>query len=368
MYNHNLFYNEKYEIKGNKFDDLIHEWDIKYESLMLLEQKRFLMSIIENNNIKNVLEIGVFNGVSSLCMLKSGLLNKDDFNLYAIDINDNGEFVGQAVYGFCNKEELEHYHLNIGRTIFDIEEIIPKDIKFDLVFIDGGHSHPFPLFDLIFTIPYMHKDSIIILHDIIDYLYPNKWGPSFIFESWIADKYRLYNYDNNQYSTMGCIKLHNTKSELYNNIKMISNIDYRSNPFCINYYMDKIGYKEINDIYMQNSNFGIGFSILEIEKLRIYMEKYYTKEFANEIYNIFIFNYNKYLKNAILYINETRFFKYLYENSCSNMEKVNCLENVILELKQENNYLKLKLNNIIDIIAWWIPIKKLRDKFRNKLK
>ena len=119
---------------------------------------------------------------------------------------------------------------------------------------------------------------------------------------------------------------------------------------------------------MQNSNFGIGFSILEIEKLRIYMEKYYTKEFANEIYNIFIFNYNKYLKNAILYINETRFFKYLYENSCSNMEKVNFLENVILELKQQNNYLKLKLNNIIDIIAWWIPIKKLRDKFRNKLK
>ena len=348
MYNHNLFYNEKYEIKGNKFDDIIYEYGAKYTSLMGLEQTRFLMSIIENNNIKNALEIGVFNGVSSLCMLKSGLLNRDDFNLYAIDINDNKEFVGQAVYGFCSIEEQKHYHLNIGKTVFDIENIIPKNLKLDLVFIDGGHTHPFPLFDLIFTIPYMHKDTIVILHDIIDYISPNKWGPSFIFESWSADKYRLYNYDIDSYSTMGCIKLHNTKEELYNNIKIISNICYRSNPFCVNYYKYGPGVKDINDIYMKSSNFGLGFSILEIEKLRSYMQKYYTNEFANEIFDIFMSNYNEYMKNSIFYMNEMRFFDYILKN----LDRISKLEYAV--------------QKVIDSIAWWIPIRKWRDNFRDK--
>ena len=106
MYNHNLFFNEKYEIRGKKFDDQINEWSTKYKSLMSIEQKRFLMSIISENKIKNVLEVGIFNGVSSLCILKSGLSVNKDFHLYSIDLNNNKDFVGQAVFGFCNEEEL----------------------------------------------------------------------------------------------------------------------------------------------------------------------------------------------------------------------------------------------------------------------
>ena len=89
MYNHNLFFNEKYEIRGKKFDDQINEWSTKYKSLMSIEQKRFLMSIISENKIKNVLEVGIFNGVSSLCILKSGLSANKDFHLYSIDLNNN---------------------------------------------------------------------------------------------------------------------------------------------------------------------------------------------------------------------------------------------------------------------------------------
>ena len=93
MYNHNLFFNEKYEIRGKKFDDQINEWSTKYKSLMSIEQKRFLMSIISENKIKNVLEVGIFNGVSSLCILKSGLSANKDFHLYSIDLNNNKDFV-----------------------------------------------------------------------------------------------------------------------------------------------------------------------------------------------------------------------------------------------------------------------------------
>lgn len=396
MYNHNLFFNEEYEIKGKKFDKQINEWSQKYQSLMSIEQKRFLMSIISENNIKNILEIGIFNGVSSLCMLKAGLIKNKDFNLYSIDLNNNKDFVGQAVFGFCNEEELKHYHINIGKTILDIEDIFPKDIKFDLVFIDAGHHHPHPLFDLIFSVPYMHKDTIIVLHDIIDYMRPNAWGESFIFESWTGDKYRLYkDKTKNIYSYMGCIKLYKTKEELYDNIRVVANIPFKANPWSIKYYPDK---KIIDSLTI---------TLEDINKLKKYMEKYYSKDFANEIYDIFIKNYKEYEKNCLLYIHETRFFNYLYENILKINNDINTLNNNYNKINNDintiknnhskinddintinNNYNKInnnindnynkinnninnnynqlnnKLDKIINMIVWWIPIKKIRDKLR----
>ena len=343
MYNHNLFFNEKYEIRGKKFDDQINEWSTKYKSLMSIEQKRFLMSIISENKIKNVLEVGIFNGVSSLCILKSGLSANKDFHLYSIDLNNNKDFVGQAVFGFCNEEELKHYHINIGKTVFDIENIVPKDIKFDLVFIDAGHHHPHPLIDLIFSIPYMHENTIIVLHDVIDYMRPNAWGESFIFESWQGDKYRLYDdFDNNIYSTMGCIKLYKTKEELYDNIKLVSNIPFRANPWAIKYNPDK----EIMD--------SLTISLKDLDILKEYMEKYYNKDFADEIYNIFIKNYKEYERNCLLYMHETRFFNYLFENT--------------FEIDRNINEVNNRIDNLISMVVWFIPIRKIRDKIRDKIK
>ena len=329
MYNHNLFFNEEYEIKGKKFDAQINEWSTKYQSLMTMEQKRFLMSIISENKMKNVLEIGIFNGVSSLCMLKAGLMGNKDFNLYSIDLNDNKNFVGQAVFGFCNEEELKHYHINIGKTAFDIENIVNEDIKFDLVFIDAGHHHPHPLLDLIFSIPYMHENTIIVLHDVITHQVPYDWGASFIFEAWTGDKYRVYDDKaKNIFNHMGCIKLHKSKEELYDNIRIIANTPFRAWPW---------GSLE----YWQNRNImdSLTFNLNNINELKKYMEKYYSKDFADEIYNIFTKNYEEYQKNCLLYIQEMRFFKYL-----SN-----------------------RLDKLIDMIVWWIPIKKVRDNIRKKL-
>ncbi|WIH82534.1 class I SAM-dependent methyltransferase [Brachyspira pilosicoli] len=364
MYNHNLFYNEQYEIKGQKYDEQINEWSQKYESLMLIEQKRFLMSIISENKMKNVLEIGVWNGVSSLCILKSGIENNNNFQLYSIDF-ENNDFIAAAVNHYCSKEEKEHYHINKGKTVFDIENIVPKDIKFDLVFIDAGHSHPFPLFDLIFSIPYMHENTIIILHDIIDYMVPNAWGESFIFESWTGDKYRLYtNFEKNIYSTMGCIKLHKTKEELYNNIKIISDISLRANPWAINYYQNN---KNINDIDNKNKNLGLGFNLKDIEKIKNYMEKYYTDEFSEQINTILINNYNNYMKNCYLYMHETRLLYYLYKN----IDRIHSIDNNINYIAYDNdikyNSLNRKLDKLINMIVWWIPIKKIRDNIRKKL-
>lgn len=149
-----MFSKEKYEIKGKRFANLVNELSDKYTSAMSIEQKCFLMEIINDKKMQNVLEIGVFMGVTSACILKSGLSVNNKFQLYGID-NNSDKIIGSAVNGLCSEEEKEHYHLYAGYDVFDIEKIAQKDIKFDLVIIDAGHSHPFPLFDLIFSIPYM---------------------------------------------------------------------------------------------------------------------------------------------------------------------------------------------------------------------
>ena len=86
-----------YEILGKKFINEINFYNMSYHSLMSNVQKQFLMSFITENKINNALEVGVFNGVSSLCMLKAGLSVNENFNLYAIDYSKNEQFIGQAV-------------------------------------------------------------------------------------------------------------------------------------------------------------------------------------------------------------------------------------------------------------------------------
>ena len=359
-----MFSKEKYEIKGKKFANLVNEWSNEYTSAMSIEQKCFLMEIINDKKMQNVLEIGVFMGVTSVCILKSGLSVNNKFQLYGID-NNNDKIIGSAVNGLCTDKEKEHYHLYAGYDIFDIENITPQNIKFDLVIIDAGHSHPFPLFDLIFSIPYMHNDTIIILHDVIDYMRPNAWGESFIFEAWTYEKYRVYDYDNNMFSNMGCIKLHNDNIQLLRNIELIAKIPLRANPWAVN--INYNGIKNISD--KADRNFGLGFSLIEIDNLSKYMDKHYSAEFSKNICEILTTNYNKYMNNCFLYIQETRFFNYLFEANIYNQNKINNFENRINILENKFNDIKIKnkkLNDLIDKIAWWIPVRKWRDNFRNK--
>ena len=102
-----MFSKEKYEIKGKRFANLVNELSNKYTSAMSIEQKCFLMEIINDKKMQNVLEIGVFMGVTSACILKSGLSVNNKFQLYGID-NNSDKIIGSAVNGLCSEEEKEH--------------------------------------------------------------------------------------------------------------------------------------------------------------------------------------------------------------------------------------------------------------------
>ena len=331
-------------------------------------QMEFIMALIEDNNVENILEIGVYNGVNSIAMMKSGLEKNKNFQLYSIDLGTDENIYGKAAIDTFSNYEREHYHLYLGKTVFNLEEIIPNKIKFDLIFIDAGHSYPLALVDLIYSIPYLNTDGIILLHDIIDYD-DFAWGESYIFEAWSSEKYRIYDYYKGCFSNMGCILLHKDKELLYDNIKFISKMPFMANPWIINKYNNnKIEQYTIEHI----ESFGIGMELKDLNNMELFMNKYYDTFFVRDIINIFKSNFEDYKNNALERIHMSRFFHTIHNDRINIYNRLINLEThfenyIHITKSQESNNLEYKFNKLIDQIAWWIPLKKWRDNFRNKI-
>jgi len=309
-----LFEYGYFEEKGMELFQSYPNWQQTHNSLTSSWQVAFLLGLISDyqsvnrGKIKNVLEIGVFKGVTSLYMLKAGLHSCSDFQLYGIDLNKD-EAIGEAVFSETSIEEQKHYHLYRGCTTFDIEKIIQENVKIDMVFIEGGHSHPHPLFDLIHILPFLHNESVVMLHDVVDYMRPNAWGESFIFSAWTDKKYQTLEGEFGTRTTLGCIKIPNEKLKLYDNIRRVSKVPFRASPW------------KCGDNWL-------GVEDSSLNKLMQFMMKYYDNDFAEEIYDILKENLDEYEKNWLLYHHETKLFNYL-------IEKNNQLQLSIIDLQKE---------------------------------
>jgi predicted O-methyltransferase YrrM len=313
-----------YEKKGYELFLKLPNFIGRYKALSNKYQIGFLMGLInayrfsDGRGIESVLEIGVFNGVTSLYMLKEGC-KKEKFDLYGIEICE-GDLYGQAAVAESSDDELANYHLHTGSTAFDIENVL-EGAKIDLVFIDAAHVHPFPLIDLIHAIPFLHKESIVLLHDVVDYMRPNAWGESFIYTSWTDVKTRSVNLNANlepsSETSLGCIKIPASQDELYDNIERIARIPFRASPW-------------------ETSGNYLGMNGEWIDKLHTFMTKYYSEEFSDRICGIFTANLEEYEKLHILYAHETRFFNYLFERLKKQQRTIDEMAKTIETLKQQS--------------------------------
>ncbi|MBR4694701.1 MAG: hypothetical protein IKO94_01315, partial [Selenomonadaceae bacterium] len=114
------------------------------------------------------------------------------FDLYSLDKWKNTNICGRLTKDLCTENELLHWHFFPGKTTFDIEDII-GGVKLDAVFIDGAHAHPYPLLDLLFLLPYLHEESLIIFHDVNNYPFIGELGACYIFSAW-PPMYRYLNF------------------------------------------------------------------------------------------------------------------------------------------------------------------------------
>ncbi len=123
------------------------------------EQIKFLKNIVGNKSIINVMEIGFNGGHSSEIFLSS---NK---NINLVSFDDASHEYVKLGKQFIDKNYFGRHELIIGDSLITVPEYSKKtNKKFDLIFIDGGHSYDISKGDLL-NCKHLANDKTIVIMD-----------------------------------------------------------------------------------------------------------------------------------------------------------------------------------------------------------
>lgn len=127
-------------------------------------QMSVMKTLIESNNVINIMEIGFGAGHSAEFFLSIN----NNIKLTSFDIGIHS--YTQLGKEFLEKKYLDRFKLIIGDSLITVPEFYKKNnnIKFDLIFIDGGHTNNIPNADLINCKNLSHKNTIVIMDDAIN--------------------------------------------------------------------------------------------------------------------------------------------------------------------------------------------------------
>ena len=133
--------------------------DIKRMQISI-SQSQLLHLIIKISNIKKVLEIGTFTGLSTLSM---ALALSDDGKIITLDKNKE---TNKVAIDFFKKANQEHKIKTLIKPALEsLDEI--KNEKFDLVFIDADKMNYIKYYER--SLELLNKEGLIIIDNVLWY-------------------------------------------------------------------------------------------------------------------------------------------------------------------------------------------------------
>ena len=121
-------------------------------------QCHFLHLIIKTSNIKNVLEIGTFTGLSALSI---ALALPDDGKLTALDKNEGTNKI--ALDFFKKAHQDQKIKTIVKPALYSLEEL--KNQKFDMVFIDADKMNYKEYYER--SLSLLNKGGLIIVDNVL---------------------------------------------------------------------------------------------------------------------------------------------------------------------------------------------------------
>jgi predicted O-methyltransferase YrrM len=158
LFLHNPYF-EKEEITLDRYLCQKGNWKIEGNcETDSTEQPKFLSELVKNPNIFTIGEIGFNAGHSSDLFLK----NNEKAKIYSFDIMEHP----YTIYGkkYIDLKYPKRHQLIEGNSLDSVPRF-DKNIKFDLIFIDGGHTFTVALCDIINMRFHAKKDTILVIDD-----------------------------------------------------------------------------------------------------------------------------------------------------------------------------------------------------------
>ncbi len=130
---------------------------------------KFLCDLIQQNQPKKCFEVGVASGMSTTFLLKALAKLGPEHELISVDISRQYYADRTKQVGYVVDAEIPlvgcKFRLHFNCWSADAQRF-SEDQKFDFVFIDAHHSHPWPTLDTLLVLPFVEMGTWIAHHDI----------------------------------------------------------------------------------------------------------------------------------------------------------------------------------------------------------
>ena len=157
-------YINEYSLQLNKVQKDIISYnnslgDIKRNQISI-SQCHFLHLIIKISNIKKILEIGTFTGLSALTM---SLAMPNDGKLITLDKNEETNKVANEFFKRAKQEKKIEIIKN--KALDNLNEFKKKNYKFDLVFIDADKENYINYYDI--SLDLINSNGLIVIDNVL---------------------------------------------------------------------------------------------------------------------------------------------------------------------------------------------------------